>query len=108
MGLIRVRDKDIKILPVFLLTLMLISLLLPLAVLSEQEQYISPEVIKGFKVESNLNENSLVTFTVYVPLRNVNLIYYYANEVSDPSSPLYHHYLNKDQVEKLFLSCREI
>jgi subtilase family serine protease len=102
MGLIRVRDKDIKILPVFLLTLMLISLLLPIAVLSEQEQYISPEVIKGFKVESNLNENSLVTFTVYVPLRNVNLIYYYANEVSDPSSPLYHHYLNKDQVEKLF------
>ena len=43
-----------------------------------------------------------MTFTLSIPLKNVGLLYYYALAVSNPSSPLYHHFLTKEQVEKLF------
>ncbi|BCU71498.1 protease pro-enzyme activation domain-containing protein [Stygiolobus caldivivus] len=57
---------------------------------------------KGFRIIGTLPQNYQLTFTIFIPLKNVNLLYYYAYETSNPSSPLYHHFLSKSQVERLF------
>ncbi len=58
--------------------------------------------IKGFKYEGTLSPNTPVTVTFQIPLKNVNLLYYYAEETSNPDSQMYHHFLSKEQVMKLF------
>jgi subtilase family serine protease len=49
-----------------------------------------------------MNENAIVMGVIYVPLRNIQLIYYYAQAVSTPGSPLYHKFLAPQQVQELF------
>ena len=63
---------------------------------------VKPITVKGFHYVGTLPNSSNVTFTVFIPLKNENLIYYYAYQVSNPSSPLYHHFLTKKEVQELF------
>ena len=79
----------------------LLSLLSPVLVLQAQT-VIPPIQIHGFKKVGTLPANQNVIFTVYIPLKNQGLLYYYAQAVSNPSSPLYHHFLSKEEVAKLF------
>ncbi len=58
--------------------------------------------LPGFRYVGNMNENAIVMGIIYVPLRNVQLIYYYAQAVSTPGSPLYHKFLTPQQVQELF------
>jgi Predicted protease len=61
-----------------------------------------PFVMRGFHEVGSLPGDSVVVATVYIPLRNLNLLYYYAEQTSNPSSPLYHKFLTKEQVKSLF------
>ncbi|MBP1358184.1 MAG: peptidase S53, partial [Sulfolobus sp.] len=85
----------------------LISLISPVLVAQNQNPYIQPIQIHGFKNVGTLPKGQTVVFTVYVPLKNLNLLYYYAQAVSNPSSPLYHHFLSKEQIAKLFYPTKE-
>ncbi|BCU68178.1 peptidase S53 [Sulfolobales archaeon HS-7] len=58
--------------------------------------------LPGFKQIGSLPYNSYITFTIYIQPRNLNLLYYYAEQVSNPSSPLYHKFLTKSQEQAIF------
>jgi len=79
----------------------LLSLLSPVLVLQAQT-VVQPIQLHGFKKVGSLPQNQNVAFTVYIPLKNQGLLYYYAQAVSNPSSPLYHHFLSKEEIAKLF------
>ncbi|MCG3110020.1 hypothetical protein L3N51_02317 [Metallosphaera sp. J1] len=57
--------------------------------------------LHGFR-EMSLPGNTPVIVSIYIPLRNVDLLYYYAEQVSNPGSPLYHRFLSPSQVKDLF------
>jgi subtilase family serine protease len=59
-----------------------------------------PTAPPGFKQAGNLQPNKEVIFTVYIPLKCTCKIFYYAEETSNPSSPLYHHFLTKSQIQQ--------
>ncbi|MQL56102.1 protease pro-enzyme activation domain-containing protein [Acidianus ambivalens] len=59
-----------------------------------------PTAPPGFKFAGNLQPNKEVLFTVYIPLKCTCKIFYYAEETSNPSSPLYHHFLTKTQIQQ--------
>ena len=61
-----------------------------------------PVALPGFRYSGQLNGDVPVVGVVYVPLRNLNLLFYYAEAVNTPGSPLYHHFLTRQQVEELF------
>jgi len=79
----------------------LLSLLSPVLVLQAQT-IVQPIQLHGFKKVGSLPQNQNVVFTVYIPLKNQGLLYYYAQAVSNPSSSLYHHFLSKEEIAKLF------
>ncbi|WP_369611601.1 protease pro-enzyme activation domain-containing protein [Sulfurisphaera javensis] len=88
--------------------LFLISILTPTVILTAaQNQYIQPIKEQGFKRIGTLSPSQRVIFTVYIPLKNLGLLYYYAEETSNPSSPLYHHFLTQSQIAKLFYPTEE-
>ncbi len=58
--------------------------------------------LSGFKVVGALNPNTEVLFTIFLPLKNEGYLFYYAEAVSNPSSPLYHKFLTPQQVKDLF------
>ncbi|QCO31155.1 peptidase S8 [Metallosphaera sedula] len=62
--------------------------------------------LPSFK-ETNLSGNTPVIASIYIPLRNLNLLYYYAEQVSNPGSPLYHKFLSPSQVKNLFYPSAE-
>jgi len=84
-----------------LTSVFLISMLSQMLVIHAQS-VIPPIQLQGFKEVGTLPQNQNVIFTLYIPLKNQGLLYYYAQAVSNPSSPLYHHFLTKEEVEKLF------
>ncbi|WP_338602069.1 protease pro-enzyme activation domain-containing protein [Sulfolobus tengchongensis] len=86
----------------FLLSILLLSII-PLFSISMTNIYEQPLVIKGFSKIGTLNTNQEVIVTIFIPLKNLGLLYYYANAVSNPNSPLYHKFLSEDQVRELFL-----
>ncbi|BAB67601.1 protease pro-enzyme activation domain-containing protein [Sulfurisphaera tokodaii] len=90
----------------FLSFFFILSILTPLLTVA-QTQYIPPTQLNGFHKIGSLPSNEKVIFTVYIPLKNLGLLYYYAYAVSNPSSTLYHHFLNKTQIEKLFYPTTE-
>ncbi|BFI75972.1 protease pro-enzyme activation domain-containing protein [Sulfurisphaera ohwakuensis] len=90
----------------FLSFLFILSILTPLLTVAQTE-YIPPTQLNGFHKIGSLHSNEKVIFTVYIPLKNLGLLYYYAYAVSNPSSPLYHHFLNKTQIERLFYPTTE-
>ncbi|QKR00614.1 S8 family serine peptidase [Metallosphaera tengchongensis] len=55
----------------------------------------------------SLPGNTEVIATIYLPLRNQNLLFYYSEEVSMPGSPLYHKFLTQSQVRSLFYPTQE-
>ncbi len=69
--------------------------------LNVSSSYNIPEV-KGFSYQGTLNPHASVIVTFEIPLRNLNLLYYYAEQTSDPSSTLYHHFLSKKQIKDMF------
>ncbi|WP_148692928.1 protease pro-enzyme activation domain-containing protein [Acidianus manzaensis] len=56
--------------------------------------------INGFHYIGKMPSNKNVIFTIYIPLKNTNEIFYYAQAVSNPSSPLYHKFLTKNQLQQ--------
>ncbi|BDC17826.1 protease pro-enzyme activation domain-containing protein [Acidianus sp. HS-5] len=62
-----------------------------------QSQPLTPP---GFKQTGSLSQNKEVIFAVYIPLKCTCKIFYYAEETSNPSSPLYHHFLTKSQIQQ--------
>ncbi len=56
----------------------------------------------AFRDVGSLPPNATVVGALYVPLRNLDLLYYYAEQASTPGSPLYRHYLTAQEVEELF------
>ncbi len=90
--------------PILLSTIFLISIIgiSGLGISSNQGVVIQPYQLHGYREIGTLSSNTPVLFTVFLPLRNEGYLYYYAEQTSNPSSPLYHHFLSKQQVEKLF------
>ncbi|AOL15501.1 peptidase S53 [Sulfolobus sp. A20] len=87
-----------------LMTIMLISIT-PVFLVSSSSviSYQQPVVLHGFRQVGTLNPNQQVIVSIYLPLKNVGLLYYYASAVSDPNSPLYHKFLTSQEVSQLFL-----
>lgn len=56
----------------------------------------------GYNYIGSLPSSSQVLIAVHIPLKNVDLLYSYAEQVSNPGSQLYHHFLTPAQVEELF------
>jgi subtilase family serine protease len=81
----------------------------PLSVLptTSKTSCIEPIILKGFHCVGSLPPNCEVLITIFIPLKNENLVYYYACATSNPSSPLYHHFLTKKEVKKLFYPVKE-
>lgn len=91
-----------KSLLVAILFILLTSIIAPITSLTTHSiQQILP--VNGLREVGSLNPNQEVIFTVYIPLRNLGELYYYASAVSNPYSPLYHKFLTREQVEKMFL-----
>ncbi|MUN28390.1 protease pro-enzyme activation domain-containing protein [Sulfuracidifex metallicus] len=102
--------EDTKNFGVLLLTIILITIGSSMTIsasnvpTSSPMELQNPETpqINGFHYEGKLDPSTNVVVTFSIPLRNLNMLYYYAEETSNPSSSLYHHFLSKEQVEKLF------
>ncbi|MEM1645260.1 MAG: protease pro-enzyme activation domain-containing protein [Ignisphaera sp.] len=83
--------------------LLIISIISQITTVFYQNNQVLPVIIKGSAVEGELLPDDLiVTVTIAIPLKNINLLYYYASAVSDPNSPLYHKFLTQDEVKQLF------
>ncbi len=63
---------------------------------------ITPPVIQGYKEVGALPPSTYVLVTFSVPLRNQQLLSYYATQIATPDSSLYHHFLSQQQVSQLF------
>ncbi|MEM3515550.1 MAG: protease pro-enzyme activation domain-containing protein [Saccharolobus sp.] len=90
----------------FLMSIMVISIV-PFFPTFSAYSYQNPIVIKGFHKVGTLGQNQEVIVSIYLPLRNLGLLYYYASAVSNPNSPLYHKFLTKQQIEQMFLPVNE-
>ncbi|ABW02412.1 protease pro-enzyme activation domain-containing protein [Caldivirga maquilingensis] len=66
-----------------------------------------PPSLSGYSYTGSLSNNTNVIVTIYVPLRNLNLLYHYVELISSPGSPMYHHFLSKAQVASLFYPINE-
>ena len=62
----------------------------------------STPIMIGFRDVGPLNPNATVVGAIYVPLRNLPLLFYYAEQSSTPGSKLFHRFLTKEEVEELF------
>ncbi|MGC8569834.1 MAG: protease pro-enzyme activation domain-containing protein [Caldivirga sp.] len=62
----------------------------------------NPSSLSGYSYTGSLSNDTNVIVTIYVPLRNLNLLYHYVQLISSPGSPMYHHFLSKSQVASLF------
>ncbi|MEM3329622.1 MAG: protease pro-enzyme activation domain-containing protein, partial [Saccharolobus sp.] len=90
----------------FLMSIMVISIV-PFFSTFSAYSYQNPIVINGFHKVGTLGQNQEVIVSIYLPLRNLGLLYYYASAVSNPNSPLYHKFLTKQQIEQMFLPVNE-
>ena len=58
--------------------------------------------LPGYKEVGTLPQGYNILLTISIPLRNQELIYSLAKEVSTPGSPMYMHFLTKQQIADLF------
>ncbi|MBP1357206.1 MAG: hypothetical protein JZD40_01770 [Sulfolobus sp.] len=63
---------------------------------------VSPIVLKGYNLVGSLPNSTIVCGTIFIPLRNIPELEDLAYQVSNPTSPLYGHFLTKQQVKELF------
>lgn len=91
---------------IFLMSMLLISII-PLVFASNPNMYQNPITLKEFREIGTLNANEEVIVTIFVPLKNLDLLYYYASGASNPASPLYHKFLSPHEVQQLFLPTEE-
>jgi len=66
-------------------------------------QMLTPIIPKGFKIIGELPNNTIVQVSIYIPLRNLNLLQSLAVEISTPGNPLYHKFLSYNEISELFL-----
>jgi len=59
--------------------------------------------LPGYKKVESLPPDYPLLVTVYIPLSNTGLLYSMVQQVSNPSSPQYEHFLTYSQIQKLFL-----
>lgn len=95
--------------PILLVTVFLISIIgiTGLGISNPQDVALQPYQLHGFKEVGTLNPNTPVLFTIFLPLKNLGYLYYYAEETANPSSSLYHHFLNKQEIEKMFYPVKQ-
>jgi len=87
----------------FILFLLIISIISSTLIIFQQNnEEVMPIILKGAVNEGDLPDDLIVTATISIPLKNLNLLYYYATAISDPNSPLYHKFLTQDEVKSLF------
>ena len=81
-----------------------IALILTLSHVTFGLQPIQPinQALSGFNYVGGLKGGNEVLITIYVPLRNINLLYSYLYAISNPQSPMYRHFLTRGEVEELF------
>ncbi|MGC9112836.1 protease pro-enzyme activation domain-containing protein, partial [Acidilobus sp.] len=66
------------------------------------------EPLPGFRLVGQAPPQSQVVGVLYVPLRDVPLIFYYAQAVSAPGSPLYRRFLTPSQAASMFYPSGEV
>ena len=88
------------------IAIVLISII-PFFTITAAYSYQNPTVLKGFREIGSLNPQQEVIVNIYLPLRNLGLLYYYASAVSNPNSPLYHKFLTPQKIKQLFLPVNE-
>jgi len=60
------------------------------------------DALPGFKSAGDLPEGTPVLVNIAIPLRNTGLLTSLVKQVSDPSSPLFRHFLTQIQIQRLF------
>ncbi|MGC9072477.1 MAG: S53 family peptidase, partial [Acidilobus sp.] len=60
------------------------------------------QVLGGFRDVGPIGPNVSVVGALYIPLRNLPLLFYYAEQASLPGSPVYHRFLTARQAAELF------
>ncbi|MGC8497227.1 MAG: protease pro-enzyme activation domain-containing protein [Thermoplasmata archaeon] len=65
---------------------------------------ISAQPVKGYAQINTMNNSSKVSFSVYIPIKNMGLLQYYVNTISTPGSINYHHFLSLSQIYKEFIN----
>lgn len=98
-----------RLLAFLVITVFVLSTFSVISTLSRGEEYNSvPQIsINGFSFEGNMNSNATVTGTIIIPFQNISLLYFYTQEISDPYSPMYHHFLNSKELVDLFSNIQE-
>ena len=61
------------------------------------------EALPGYRLIGQLPSNYPVIITIAIPLKNVNLMYSMVQEVSNPASPQFEHFLTYSQIKNEFL-----
>ncbi|AWS00456.1 S8 family serine peptidase [Metallosphaera hakonensis JCM 8857 = DSM 7519] len=93
-----------------LLLLFVFSVIIPSMLTNVNSTKAQSEVIPmrltGYR-ETSLPGNTEVLASIYIPLRNVNLLYSYAEQVTNPGSPIYHKFLSPSQVASMFYPVTE-
>ncbi|MEM3269666.1 MAG: protease pro-enzyme activation domain-containing protein [Saccharolobus sp.] len=93
----------LKNISILLSILILMSMLVTVS--NSNQTIISSQatIMKGYKVVEELKNNTIVQASIYIPLRNINLLQSLAIQVSTPGNPLYKKYLTYNEIQKLFL-----
>ncbi|MGC8992516.1 MAG: protease pro-enzyme activation domain-containing protein [Thermoplasmata archaeon] len=98
------KPKMKKYLVLFIVSIFIISAfsVFTAASLSNKFYTIQNIPVKGYKYMGELNANKYVIGEIYVPLKNLDLLNFYVQQISNPNSPYYEHYLSKSKIETLF------
>ncbi|MGC8646130.1 MAG: protease pro-enzyme activation domain-containing protein [Thermoplasmata archaeon] len=93
-----------KYLAILVVSLFLVSAFAVISSAATNNKYYTVEnqAVKGYHFVSEMQSNSYVTGEIYIPLKNADLLSFYVQQVSDPNSPMYEHYLKASQIENLF------
>ena len=93
-----------KVLLVLLVaTLPFVEFVTPAFASTNQPMPSTVAALPGYKNVGSLPPDYPLLVTVYIPLRNTGLLYSMVQQVSNPSSSQYEHFLTYSQIQKLFL-----
>ena len=92
-----------KILLVLLLTTLPISTFPSISYASQNALPSAVAALPGYKPVGQLPPNYPVLVTIAIPLKNQQLLYSLLQQISNPRSPNYDHFLTYEQIKQLFL-----
>ncbi len=93
-----------RLMAILVVSIMVIAAFVTIsASMASAQSYSIPQTpANGFKYIGDMNSNSIVTATVYVPLVNTSLLSYYTQEISTPGSPMFHQFMLKQKILSMF------